>query len=122
MFLYGDGAKTGGISLGNSEDGFSSNLWDDGSTLNLSLIDGIEFKVWNDKDGESEKELALFSTTGIELTATTTAKTVFIVPIAEQPSETDACTDTDAGAVRIDSNAAAGSRIIWCDGSVWQAN
>ena len=56
------------------------------------------------------------------ITGTTTASTVLVIPSGTSPSASDSCANTATGAVRVDTNAAVGSRIIWCDGTTWQAN
>lgn len=74
LFLYGDGATTGGISFGNGSNGFWHSLWDDGSALNLNLIDAAELKIWNDKDGVNEVQIAnLNSDHTLEIYSTTTS-------------------------------------------------
>lgn len=56
---------------------------------------------------------------GILTAATTTATTALVIPSGTTPSDNDACGAYTAGALFFDTNAAAGAKLIICDGTNW---
>jgi hypothetical protein len=90
-----------------------------GHTLNFSGLGFIEKILRIDDEGN-----VVAAVEGVDYVAPTTATTTItaqlVIPSGTTPSVAEACTATSS--IRIDTNAAAGSRIIWCDGANWQAN